>query len=97
MLLKAFLIVISLIFLFGGGLCSFFLLFTAAFAIKILGLIMVAIALWATIEVIRWNPNSEESVKSRNRVLSLVFISVVFVIALYVLSMSGLINIRWAG
>lgn len=96
---KVILFLISLLFLFGGGLCSIFLIEQNT-ALKICAVIMVLICVYAFFAVLYWLPSANKNNpvdKDPKAPTRIVIIAALVVIFVYILCWSGLANIRIAG
>ena len=94
MALKVILFLISLLFLFGGGLCSIFL--TGQNPLWILIAIgMVGLCLWSFVEACRWL--AVKNTDERKSPAKLILITAAIVIVVYIACWNGAIDMRFAG
>lgn len=99
MALKVILFLASLLFLFGGGLCSIFLMEQNTIW-KICGIGMTLLCVYTFLAVLYWlpSPNKNNSLdKAPKAPTRIVIATILVVIVVYTLCWSGLANIRIAG
>lgn len=99
MIKKILVLVLSLLFLFSGGLCSLFLFDDHSFWSAI-ACVMLAVCVWALVDVIYWMAKNQSTLsniipeKSISPTLIFVLTAGAIVIAVYVACWSGALNLR---
>jgi isoprenylcysteine carboxyl methyltransferase (ICMT) family protein YpbQ len=90
--LKALLLLLSIFFLLGGGICSLALIAQGATAV--LGIPMLALCLFTVVVVIQWTRStSDPENKLRKKSIFWVSITALVIIVAYVMTMMALSNL----
>ncbi len=96
---KAFALLLSLAFLFSGGLCSLFLL-DANKAWPVIGLVMVALCIWGVVDAILWVTKNRSTLpastdpEALSPTTKLLIVTGLVVISVYAACWGGMLELR---
>ncbi len=99
---KIFALLLSLAFLFSGGLCSLFL-FGANTAWPAIGALMVALCIWAVVDALLWLTKNRSTLPasanpdSLSPTTKLLLVTGIVVVCVYTACWGGLLDFRLAG